>query len=154
MLHEALAGYLDRVERAILRCSDIYVEHYIEEILTPERVILRIRIRFARRCLLEINEAVVVLENRLLPLDYRYHCQDQQNRLVFRCIFAYAFHDDCGNNVASWQESMNDRNAYLICDLRCRCLRNGYNSIIRFVVENLERGADAAYPKNPSGWCH
>jgi Family of unknown function (DUF6516) len=84
MLHEALADYLDRVERAILRCSDIYVERYIEEILTPERVNLRIRIRFDQRYLLEINEAVVVVGNRLLPLDYRYHCQDQQNRLVFR----------------------------------------------------------------------
>ncbi len=84
MLHEALADYLDRVEQAILRCSSAYVERYTEEILTPERVNLRIRIRFKQGHLLEINEAVVVMEDNLVPLDYRYHCQDEQNRLIFR----------------------------------------------------------------------
>ncbi len=46
MLHKTLAQYLARVEQAILRCSKAYVERYTEEILTPQRANLRIRLRF------------------------------------------------------------------------------------------------------------
>ncbi len=84
MLHEVLADYLDRVDRAILQCHNAYVEHYTEEILTSGRANLRIRIRFEQDHLLEINEAVVIVDNKLVPLDYRYHCQGEQNRLIFR----------------------------------------------------------------------
>jgi Family of unknown function (DUF6516) len=84
MLHEPLAQYLERIEQAVLRCSNTYVERYTEEILTSERVNLRIRLRFESGHLLEINEAVAMIDNTLVPLDYRYHCQDNQNRLVFR----------------------------------------------------------------------
>jgi hypothetical protein len=84
MLHEALAEYLARVEQAIFCCGHAYVERYTEEILALDRANLRIRIRFEQGHLLEINEAVVVVANHLAPLDYRYHCQDDQNRLVFR----------------------------------------------------------------------
>jgi len=34
--------------------------------------------------LLEINEAVVVVEDSLIPLDYRYHCHDTHNQVIFR----------------------------------------------------------------------
>src|SRR2546428_3377504 len=81
MLHETLAQYLARVEQAILRCSNAYVERYTEEILTPQRANLRIRIRFEQGHLLEINEAVIVVEDRPVPLDYRYHCQDAHSAL-------------------------------------------------------------------------
>jgi hypothetical protein len=84
MLHKRLESYLNSVEQTILSCRTAYVERYIEEILTPERANLRIRIRFEQGQLLEINEAVVIGEDRLVPLDYRYHFQDQQNRLIFR----------------------------------------------------------------------
>ena len=84
MLHEILSNYLEKVTQAILQCSDAYVERYVEEILTPERVNLRIRLRFDQGHLLEINEAVVVEDNSLVSLDYRYHCQDENNRLIFR----------------------------------------------------------------------
>lgn len=84
MLHKVLAEYLDRVERAILQCHNAYVERYAEEILTSERAGLRIRIRFEQGHLLEINEAVVIVDDKLVPLDYRYHCQNEQNQLIFR----------------------------------------------------------------------
>ena len=84
MLHEVLAAYMERVEQAILRCRSVYVERYVEEILTSERMNLRVRLRFERGHLLEINEAVVVEDNSLVTLDYRYHCQDENNRLIFR----------------------------------------------------------------------
>ena len=84
MLHEVLAAYLVRVERAILQCHNAYVERYTEEILTSERASLRIRLRFEQGHLLEINEAVVIVNGKLVPLDYRYHCQNEQNQLIFR----------------------------------------------------------------------
>ena len=84
MLHDALKTYLDVVEQAILCCDGVYVERYTEEILTPERVNLRIRMRFANGYLLEIHEAVIIVGQRLTHLDYRYHCQDAENRLLFR----------------------------------------------------------------------
>ena len=84
MLHEVLSDYCDRVEQAVQQCINVYVERYEEEILTPTRVNLRIRLRFDRGHLLEINEAIVVIGDRLSFLDYRYHFQDPQNCLIFR----------------------------------------------------------------------
>ncbi len=84
MLHDALKAYLDDVEQAILCCDGVYVERYTEEILTPERVNLRIRMRFANGYLLENHEAVIIASQSLTHLDYRYHCQDAENRLLFR----------------------------------------------------------------------
>jgi hypothetical protein len=46
----------------------------------PERVNLRIRLRFDNGYLLEIHEAVIIAGQGLAYLDYRYHCQDEQNR--------------------------------------------------------------------------
>jgi hypothetical protein len=68
MLHETLAQCLARVEQAILRCSKAYVERYTEEILTPQRANLRIRLRFEQSYLLEINEAVVVVEDSITSI--------------------------------------------------------------------------------------
>ncbi len=84
MLHKALANYLNLVEQELMALEDAYIERYVEEILTPQRGTLRIRVRFTRGHLLEINEALVVEADTLMWLDYRYHCQDEQNRLIFR----------------------------------------------------------------------
>jgi hypothetical protein len=84
MLHESLTNYLQAIESAILGCENVYVERYSEEILTSERINLRIRLRFSNGCLLEIHEAVIISHQQLLHLDYRYHCQNEQNHLVFR----------------------------------------------------------------------
>jgi hypothetical protein len=84
MLHSALADYLDRIEQVLKTLDNAYIERYVEEILTPQRVTLRLRIRFMRGQLLETNEAMVVEADSLIWLDYRYHCQDKDNRLIFR----------------------------------------------------------------------
>ncbi len=84
MLHKRLSDYLNRVEQAVTQCKSAYVERYVEEVLTPERVNLRIRIRFSQGHLLAVNEAVQVKNDQLVSLDYRYHCQDSQNSLLFR----------------------------------------------------------------------
>ena len=74
--HSRLADYLQGVEAALGALRGVYVESYQEELLTPRRANLRIRVRFANGRLLEINEAVVVEGETLCHLDYRYHCQD------------------------------------------------------------------------------
>ncbi|MDJ1170291.1 DUF6516 family protein [Roseofilum sp. BLCC_M154] len=84
MLHERLSAYLDLVEQAVQQSVNVYVERYEEEILTPTRVNLRIRLRFNPGHLLEMNEAIIVTDSELNFLDYRYHFQDEQNYLVFR----------------------------------------------------------------------
>lgn len=72
------------MEQALLQCKNVYVERYEEENLTPKRANLRIRVRFNQTHLLEINEAIVVVNDRLEFLDYRYHFQDENNCLIFR----------------------------------------------------------------------
>lgn len=84
MLHDILRRYLEEAEIAIARIKDAYVEQYQEEILTPKRANLRVRVRFADGSLLELNEAVIVEANVIEHLDYRYHLQDVRNRLLFR----------------------------------------------------------------------
>ena len=84
MPHSLLSAYLSEVEDRLERLQDGYVEQYSEEILAPQRVNLRVRIRFVPGPLLQINEALVAEDDQLLWLDYRYHCQDAKNRLIFR----------------------------------------------------------------------
>jgi hypothetical protein len=84
MLHDSLRRYLEEAEIAMARIKDAYVEQYQEEILTPKRANLRVRVRFADGSLLELNEAVIVEANVIEHLDYRYHLQDVRNRLLFR----------------------------------------------------------------------
>jgi hypothetical protein len=83
MLHERLLVYLAEVEDSLKRCKNAFAEIYDEEILAPDRVNLRIRLRFYTGYLLEVNESVV-FEGQVKHLRYRYHFQDRQNSLVFR----------------------------------------------------------------------
>jgi hypothetical protein len=85
MLHEQLVSYLAEVEVAVRQLeNDGYAERYEEEILTPERVNLRLRIRFVSGYLLEISEAVIISGSKLQTLGYRYHCQNGNQSLAFR----------------------------------------------------------------------
>jgi hypothetical protein len=84
MLHNLLSHYLADVETAIKELKNSYIEHYSEEILTPLRNNLRIRVRFDSGHLLEFNEAVIIKNGQIVHLSYRYHLQDKQNKLVFR----------------------------------------------------------------------
>ena len=84
MLHDLLSHYLEVIEAEIRKLEDAYVERYEEEVLTSNRINLRIRVRFKTGYLLELNEAVIVETEQLERLNYRYHFQDKQNSLVFR----------------------------------------------------------------------
>jgi len=83
MPHDALLGYLEEVEDAIVNLKEAYVELYEEEFLTGDRVNLRIRVRFYNGCLLQLNESVI-FQNKLEYLGYRYHFQGKDNELIFR----------------------------------------------------------------------
>lgn len=84
MQHNQLRSYLDEAESALQTLKACHFEKYEEEILTPERANLRVRIRFATGHLLELNEAITTAEGDLQHLSYRYHLQDRHNSLVFR----------------------------------------------------------------------
>jgi hypothetical protein len=84
MLPDPLRYYLEEVESAVSNLQGVYVERYQEEVLTAERVNLRIRIRFSQGFLLELNEAVVAEAGIIKHLGYRYHFQDEFNRVIFR----------------------------------------------------------------------
>ena len=112
MLPNILSDYLNQVEQAIVQSPNVYVERYEEEILTSIRANLRIRLRFAQTHLLEINEAIVITDNQLKFLDYRYHFQDERNCLVFRYdstphfpdISTFPHHKHLPNDVISSQK--------------------------------------------------
>lgn len=107
-----LSDYLNQVEQAIVQCRNVYVERYQEEILTSQRANLRIRLRFNQTHLLEINEAIVIMDNKLEFLDYRYHFQDEKNNLVFRYdstphfpnLSTFPHHKHLPNDVTSSQK--------------------------------------------------
>jgi hypothetical protein len=83
-LHSRLARYLADIEAALGNLPGADVESYVEEVLTPTRANLRLRVRFAGGQMLAINEAVVVTADALVHMDYRYHCQGPDNALLFR----------------------------------------------------------------------
>ena len=84
MLVEPVLNYLTELESAFSALSSGYIERYEEECLTPERVNLRIRVRFPKGYMLEWNEAVIGDEGHVEHLAYRYHFQDKDNNLIFR----------------------------------------------------------------------
>jgi predicted RNase H-like HicB family nuclease len=55
---DPIIKYLGIVESAFSKLESGYIERYEEEILTPEHVNLRIRVRFPKGYILEWNEAV------------------------------------------------------------------------------------------------
>jgi len=84
MLVKPLSKYLDEVEASFSKLSSGYIERFEEECLAPDRVNLRIRVRFPKGYMLEWNEAVIGGEGHVAHLAYRYHFQDEGNKLVFR----------------------------------------------------------------------
>ncbi len=84
MLHNKIDQYLKAIEVVIESVENVYIEKYLEEILTDERANLRIRLRFISGHLLEMHEAIVISNEQLEHLDYRYHFQDPDNQLIFR----------------------------------------------------------------------
>ena len=84
MLVDPIARYLGEVESAVEQLDFAYVERYEEEAVAPDRVNLRIRVRFPSGHMLELNEAIIAEEASVIHLAYRYHFQDGKANLIFR----------------------------------------------------------------------
>lgn len=84
MLHRLLELYLSDIETIVNSINNAHVEQYKEIILNTNRANLKIRIRYNNGFLLEINEAIVILNEKIEHLYYRYHFQDINNMLIFR----------------------------------------------------------------------
>ena len=112
MLHDLLYHYFEEIEAEIKKLEDAYVERYEEEILSSNRINLRIRVRFKTGDLFELNEAVIAEADQLERLNYRYHFQDRQNNLIFRYdntphfpdLENFPHHKHLSDNIISSQE--------------------------------------------------
>jgi hypothetical protein len=68
----------------LLSLPNLYVEQFSATILTSERANLKLRIRFKRKYLLAVSEALLVVGDQVTQLDYPYHFQDENNQVIFR----------------------------------------------------------------------
>jgi len=76
--------YFDKLDQLLDAYPDVYVENYNATILSTERANLKLRLRFYFKYLISISEALVVVDEQIQVIDYRYHFQDGQNNLIFR----------------------------------------------------------------------
>lgn len=76
--------YFTGVRQLIQAVPGIYIERYEEQILTSIRGNLRIRLQFSDQSLLEISEAIVLINEEPRWLSYRYHYQSPGTGLIFR----------------------------------------------------------------------
>ena len=84
MSRNSFRDYFDRVDQLLEVYPNVYVENYNATILSSERANLKLRLRFYFKYLLSISEALVVVDEQITAIDYRYHFQDGQNNLIFR----------------------------------------------------------------------
>jgi hypothetical protein len=84
MSHNLIHEYLNQVEALLRDAPNTYVEEFDVTILGNDRANLRLRIRFNLTYLLAVSEIILIENDRIIYLDYRYHFQDGQNMLIFR----------------------------------------------------------------------
>jgi hypothetical protein len=84
MSRNSFRDYFDQIDQLLEAYPDVYVENYNATILSSERANLKLRLRFYFQYLLSISEALVVVDDQITAIDYRYHFQDGQNNLIFR----------------------------------------------------------------------
>ena len=76
--------YFEQIDTLLGSYPDAYTEQYNATILSDRRANLKLRLRFYFKYLLSISEALVIVEDQITAIDYRYHFQDEQNNLIFR----------------------------------------------------------------------
>ena len=84
MSRNSFRDYFDQIDQLLEAYPNVYVENYNATILSSERANLKLRLRFYFQYLLSISEALVVVDDQIAAIDYRYHFQDGQNNLIFR----------------------------------------------------------------------
>ena len=101
--------YFIVVRRLVESVAEAHAERYDEQILTATRGNLRIRLRFSDQSLLEISEAIALIDEAPHWLSYRYHYQSPGTGLVFRYdnaphhaeVSNFPDHKHVGDNVVA-----------------------------------------------------
>jgi hypothetical protein len=84
MPHRNFLDYFEQIDTLLESYPDAYAEQYNATILSDQRANLKLRLRFYFKYLLSISEALVIVDDQIKAIDYRYHFQDEQNNLIFR----------------------------------------------------------------------
>ena len=84
MSHRNFLDYFEQIDTLLESYPDAYAEQYNATILSDQRANLKLRLRFYFKYLLSISEALVIVDDQITAIDYRYHFQDEQNNLIFR----------------------------------------------------------------------
>ncbi|MBI2997089.1 MAG: hypothetical protein HYY46_01315 [Deltaproteobacteria bacterium] len=106
---KSVEDYFNQVRQLINHTPETNIERYEEQILSENRGVLRIRLRFPDEGLLEISEAIVIVAGEPHWIAYRYHYQGPSAELVFRYdnaphhpeIPTYPDHKHSGDQVQS-----------------------------------------------------
>jgi hypothetical protein len=112
MSRDNFRDYFNRVDQLLENCSNAYVENYSATILTSDRANLKLRLRFYFKYLLSISEALIVVDEKITAIDYRYHFQDEQNNLIFRYdntphfpdLSSFPHHKHLGDRVVACEQ--------------------------------------------------
>jgi hypothetical protein len=113
MSRNRFRNYFDQVDQILETYPNIYAESYNATILSGERANLKLRFRFYFKYLLSISEALVVVDEQITAIDYRYHFQDGQNNLIFRYdntphfpdLLSFPHHKHLADQVISCNQS-------------------------------------------------
>jgi len=105
----SIVEYFERVQILIKELSRVEVERYEEQLLSKDRGNLRLRLRFIDNSLLEISEAIHIIEGTFTWLIYRYHYQNPDESIIFRydntphhpAVDTYPDHKHVGESVIS-----------------------------------------------------
>ncbi len=81
---KSVEDYFNGVRQLIDHAPEAAIERYEEQILSESRGVLRIRLRFPDKALLEISEAIVIVAGEPQWIAYRYHYQGPLAEVVFR----------------------------------------------------------------------
>ena len=79
-----IVEYFDKVQNLVKGLPRVEIERYEEHVLSEERGNLRIRVRCFDNSLLEISEAIHIIEGTFTWLRYRYHYQNPDGSIIFR----------------------------------------------------------------------
>ena len=104
-----IVDYFEKVQILIKGLSRVEIERYEEHVLSEDRGNLRIRLRFFDNSLLEISEAIYIMEATFTWLSYRYHYQNPDGSIIFRYdntphhpdVSTYPNHKHAGELVVS-----------------------------------------------------
>ena len=81
---KSIEEYFNHVRQLIDHVPEAATERYEELLLSENRGVLRIRLRFPDDALPEISEAIVIVAGEPHWIAYRYHYQGPSAELVFR----------------------------------------------------------------------